>query len=225
MLHKPNNGINASPHHGGEAFWNVFKSCQQSGNLRIVIFAVYGYRGAWDRSSANPMDVSPFRIDPKNTWGIEDVRFTNDEYDDYVSRFCKTHFGKMEAYDAAALQQYVCNTTGRHPGLVSYFMNNIQQKFQQQLKYGGTLKFSEIFLYLKSHSFISMASVSPYRRTMAEITFLYLLFLCCREFVHIQLLCILPTMRSSSATRCSEILLISDRCLTLSKIVWSKRSG
>ena len=170
MLYKANNDPNAIPHHGGSAFWNVFKRFQQSGNLRIVVFAVYGYRGAWDRSSANPMDVSPFHIDPSNTWGLEDVRFTDDEYDDYASRFCDTHFGSMKNGDAAALQEYVRNTTGRHPGLVAYFMNNIGQKFQQRLKYGGTLKFSEIFLYLKSHSFTSMASVSPYRCTMVKIT-------------------------------------------------------
>src|SRR4051812_45822610 len=130
MLYKPNNGSGASPHHGGSAFWNVFKSCQQSGNLRIVIFAVYGYQGTLDGSSANEIDVSPFRIDPRNTWGLEDVRFTDDEYDDYFSRFCNTHFGNMENDDAAVLQEYVRNTTGRHPGLVSYFMNKIQQKFQ-----------------------------------------------------------------------------------------------
>lgn len=175
MLYKSDNDVNALPHHGGSAFWSVFKSCQQSGNLRIAVFAVYGYRGAWDRSSAHAMDVSPFYIAPSNTWGLEDVRFTDDEYDDYVSRFCNTHFGSMENDDTAALQEYVRNTTGRHPGLVAYFMNSIEQKFQQRLKYGGTLKFSEIFLYLKSHNFSSMASVSSYRYTMVKITLLYLL--------------------------------------------------
>src|SRR4051812_42181276 len=94
MLYKANNDPDAIPHHGGSAFWDVFKSCQQSGNLRIVVFAVYGYQGAWDRASV--MDVSPYYIDPSNTWGLEDVRFTDDEYDDYVSRFCDTHFGSMK---------------------------------------------------------------------------------------------------------------------------------
>jgi hypothetical protein len=203
MLYKANNDPNATPYHGGSVFWNIFKRSQQTGSPRIVIFAVYGYRGAYDRSSSHAIDVSPFYIHPKNTWGLEDVRFTDDEYDDYVSRFCNTHFGSMETNNAAALQEYVRNTTGCHPGLVAYFMNSIKQNFKQRLKYGGTLKFSEIFLYLKSHNFTSMVSVSPYRCTMAKITLLYLLLLCCREFVHIQILGILVRMRRSSVTRCS----------------------
>lgn len=162
MLYKTKDDSSATPHHGGSVLWHVFKTCQQSGNLRIVVFAVYGYRGAWDCSSACAMDVSPFQINPSNTWGLEDLRFTDDEYNDYVSRFCRAHMGNMGSGDAAALQEYVRNTTGRHPGLVAYFMNSIRQKFQQRLKYGGALKFSEIFLYLKTHDFITMASVSLY---------------------------------------------------------------
>ncbi|CAG8672312.1 11081_t:CDS:1, partial [Paraglomus occultum] len=56
----------------------VFKRCQQGGNLYIIAFAAYGYKGAWDRSSVatHTMDVLPFAVE--NTWGIQDVCFTGD---------------------------------------------------------------------------------------------------------------------------------------------------
>jgi hypothetical protein len=85
-----------------------------------------------------------------NTWGIEDVRFTENEYEDYFLRFCKTHLGKMkDENDIRYLQEYVHNTTARHPGLVAFFMNHIKDHFSPQLKYDDTLKFERIFLYLK----------------------------------------------------------------------------
>jgi len=180
MLYKTSNDFSI-PHHGGSAFWDVFKSCQQSGDLRIVVFAVYGYRGAWDSSSANVMDVSPFQIAPDNTWGLEDLRFTDDEYNDYVSRFRRARLGNMGNDDAAALQEYVRNATERHPGLVAYFMNSICQRFGR-LKYGETLKFSEIFAYLKSQRFVTAAmqgiraytdseSLTPEEKSLCDTVF------------------------------------------------------
>ena len=92
MLYVPQGEpINAS-HHNGNVFWDVIKKCQQGGNLYIVAFAAYGYKGAWDCSSVTrTIDVSPFTILPENTWGTEDVRFTKDEYEDYFLCFCRTH--------------------------------------------------------------------------------------------------------------------------------------
>ena len=54
-------------------FWKTIKRRQQGGNLYIVAFVAYGYKSAWDFSSATrTIDVSPFAIPPENTWGIED---------------------------------------------------------------------------------------------------------------------------------------------------------
>jgi hypothetical protein len=148
--------MNAS-RHNGNVFWETIKRCQQGGNLYIVAFAAYGYKDAWDYSSATcAIDVSPFAIPSKNTWGIEDVRFTKDEYDEYFVRFCRTHLEKTKnENDIRYLQEYVHNTTARHPGLVAFFMNHIKDHFSPQLKYDDTLKFEKIFLYLKSYGFIS----------------------------------------------------------------------
>jgi hypothetical protein len=153
------------PHHNGNVFWETIKRCQQIGNLHIVAFAAYGYKGAWDYSSAtSTIDVSPFAIPRENMWGIEDVRFTKVEYDDYFLRFCRTHLEKMKnENDIRYLQEYVHNTTARHPGLVAFFMNHIRDHFSPQLKYNNTLTFKRIFLYLKSHRFmraVDVASVS-----------------------------------------------------------------
>jgi len=145
------------PETNGNVFWETIKRCQQIGNLHIVAFAAYGYKGAWDLSS-------PFTIARENTWGIEDMRFTMDEYKDYFLRFCRKHLGKMkDENDIRYLQEYVHNTTARHPGLVAFFMNHIKDHFSPQLKYDDTLTFEKIFLYLKSYGFmraVDEASVS-----------------------------------------------------------------
>ncbi|CAG8648650.1 1864_t:CDS:2 [Paraglomus brasilianum] len=145
----------SASHHNGNVFWEVFKWCQQGGNLYIVAFAAYGYKGAWDCSSVatRTVDVSPFAIE--STWSIQDVCFTKDEYEDYFLRFCRTHLGKVkDKKDVTYLQEYVHNTTARHPGLVVFFMNHIRDYFLPQLKYDDTLTFERIFLYLKSYTFM-----------------------------------------------------------------------
>src|SRR3954469_6312387 len=137
MLYVPQGEPTSASHHNGDIFWETIKRCQQVGNLYIVAFAAYGYKGAWDLSSATrTMDVSPFMIHPENTWGIEDVRFTKDEYKDYFLRFCCTHLSEIEDEDNVTyLQEYVYNTTAGHPGLVAFFMNHIKDYFSRELRY------------------------------------------------------------------------------------------
>jgi hypothetical protein len=165
MLYVPKGKPMNESRHGGNIFWETVKQRQQSGNLYIVAFAAYGYKGAWDLSSAScTMDISPYAIPPRNTWGVEDVRFTKDEYEDYFLRFCRNHLGEIkDEENVTYLQEYVYNTTAGHPGLIAFFMNHIKEHFSQQLKYTNTLTFREIFLYLKSYGFmeeVNIASIS-----------------------------------------------------------------
>ncbi|RGB29701.1 hypothetical protein C1646_794910 [Rhizophagus diaphanus] len=156
MLYMPQGETETASHHNGNVFWETIKRCQQIGNLHIVAFAAYGYKGAWNFSSAiRTIDVSPYVIPRENTWGIEDVRFTKDEYEDYFLRFCRKYLKKMkDKNDIRCLQEYVHNTTACHPGLVAFFMNHIKDHFSSQLKYDDKLTFKKIFLYLKSYRFM-----------------------------------------------------------------------
>ncbi|GBB99301.1 hypothetical protein RclHR1_03480005 [Rhizophagus clarus] len=157
MLYVPNGEPMSASRHNGNVVWETIKRCQQVGNLFIIAFAAYGYKGAWDYSSTTcTIDVSPFAISSENTWSIEDVRFTKDEYKDYFLRFCRTHLGNIkDENDVKYLLKYVYNTTAGHPGLVAFFMNNIKNHFFPQLKYDDTLTFERIFLYLKSYRFMN----------------------------------------------------------------------
>ncbi|GBC03499.1 hypothetical protein RclHR1_05150009 [Rhizophagus clarus] len=134
MLYVPQGEPMSASHHNGDVFWETIKGCQQGGNFYIVAFAAYGYKGAWDLSSATrTMDVSPFAIPSENTWGIEDVYFTKDEYKEYFLRFCSTHFREMKDKDNVThLQDYVYNATAGHPGLVAFFMDHIKDHFSPQ---------------------------------------------------------------------------------------------
>src|SRR5438067_13393698 len=106
MLYVPESESMSASRHNGNVFWETIKRCQQGGNLFIVDFAAYGYKGAWSCSSAiRTIDVSPFTIPPG---GIEDVRFTKNEYEDYFLRFCRTHLGKIKnKIDIKYIQEYI----------------------------------------------------------------------------------------------------------------------
>ncbi|RUS13557.1 hypothetical protein BC937DRAFT_95137 [Endogone sp. FLAS-F59071] len=90
------------------------------------------------------------------------MHFTKDEYDDYFLNFCKMHFKNMKDEDVTFLQAYVHNTTGHHPGLVTFFMNHIKDHFYLQLKYDDILIFEKIFLYLKSYDFMTAVDLGFY---------------------------------------------------------------
>ena len=151
MLYLPSGDSQTLPNHEADSFWNAFKLCQQGANLHIVGFSTYGYNGAWDTSAPTTV-VTSYSIPPKNTWALEDVRFTKAGSEDYISLFCTSYF-YLEEDDATLLQEYVVNTTAYHPGLVAFFMGNIHDHFFSDRKYGKKLTFERIFLYLKSYEF------------------------------------------------------------------------
>lgn len=123
--------------------------CLQDGNLQIVSFAAYGYNQAWDSLSAL---FTPCVIPDSSTWGFSDVQFTEDEFEDYVSRFfCELHLGLKDG-DSKVLQQYVAHTTGYHPRLVACFMDKIRTVLSLFVGL-GELTFERIFCYLNSYAF------------------------------------------------------------------------
>lgn len=165
MLYQPQGS--PDPLHNGSVFWNVFKKCQQTSNLSIVAFAGYGYMGAWDSSAP---EITPYMIPLSNTWSLEDVRFTDDEYNDYFSRFCKNYLQTMVPGDVRSLQNYVRSTTACHPGLVAFFMEHICNHFLPKLKYKRELQFEEVFLYLKSHKFITAVDAGVRAYSLHNLT-------------------------------------------------------
>ena len=138
---------------------------------------IAGYRGGgFPEGSHRPPPttvVTPYSIPPKNTWGLEDVRFTKAESEDYISRLCTSYFD-LEEDDTTLLQEYVVNITAYRPGLVAYFIGKIQDHFFSDRKYGKKLTFERIFLYLKSYKFYiaigdeARACKAPYHLTDEE---------------------------------------------------------
>lgn len=105
------------------------------------MFAAYG-------QVLSTLDI-PCAIPENNTWGLSDVKFTEDEFEDYVSRFCGLHLG-LKDDDSKLIQEWVARTTGYHPGLVACFMDKIKADLLVKHK---ELTFQQIFWYLKSSGF------------------------------------------------------------------------
>ncbi|CAG8641165.1 916_t:CDS:10, partial [Ambispora leptoticha] len=79
-IYKPG-GENTEPANGGQ-----YKL------LRIVAFASYGYRGAYDSDGCGQIvNVSPYQLEKRNTWGIGDMKFTQEEFYEYFQKFSEYH--------------------------------------------------------------------------------------------------------------------------------------
>ncbi|CAJ0842861.1 76_t:CDS:2, partial [Entrophospora sp. SA101] len=147
---------NAGPHHEGKEFWNTFKDIQQYSRLYIVAFASYGYHGAYDYSpnSDGVMKISPFQLSEHNTWGLKEIRFTSEEYNGYATNFSRSKLNLSSQQDEDNLLNYIRQCTLCHPGLVTFILNHIFERFISQIKQNEKrLTFSEIFKYLKSYNF------------------------------------------------------------------------
>lgn len=94
---------------------------QQYLKLHIFVFASYDYLGAYNGYS---YDVLPYHLEKKNTWGFEDVRFTEEE-SDYFNKFCKKNLLMLDEKDLQSLYHYLYVITGLHSGLIAYTMNKI----------------------------------------------------------------------------------------------------
>ncbi|CAH1770863.1 11883_t:CDS:2, partial [Entrophospora sp. SA101] len=134
----------------------VDEDIQQYSRLYIVAFASYGYHGAYDYSpnSNDIMKVSPFQLSEHSTWGLKEIWFTSEEYNDYVTNFSRSKLNLSSQQDEDNLLNYIRQCTLCHPGLVTFILNHIFEGFISQIKQNGKrLTFSEIFKYLKSYNF------------------------------------------------------------------------
>ncbi|CAG8616901.1 6105_t:CDS:2, partial [Paraglomus occultum] len=107
------------------------KRVLQGGSLHIVAFASYGYRGAYS-GPGYLKTISPFDLDEINTWNFEDVRYTEQEYADFFSVFCRSNLKLVPEGDVPRLANYVKEATKCHPGLISFVLNDIVLRFRQQ---------------------------------------------------------------------------------------------
>ncbi|RHZ86888.1 hypothetical protein Glove_43g32 [Diversispora epigaea] len=154
LIYKPQD--ENEPRYGGSIFWDTFKDIRQYlSNFHIVAFATYGHYGAYTTyGKHSTIDISPPSILNKdNTWGFEDVRFTEEEFNDYFNRFCEARL-QMSKKDILPLSYYVSEITAFHPGLITFTMDQIFKNFVAILSHTSQkLTADKVFSYLKSHNF------------------------------------------------------------------------
>ncbi|GES72654.1 hypothetical protein GLOIN_2v1485334 [Rhizophagus clarus] len=63
------------------------------------------------------MDISPCQIDAESTWGYENVRFTEEEFHEYFTKFCTKKLKRLKNEDIPFLYEYVDIKTSLHPGI------------------------------------------------------------------------------------------------------------
>ncbi|RHZ75121.1 hypothetical protein Glove_217g218 [Diversispora epigaea] len=151
LIYRPHNETKSR--NGGDVFRDTFKDVNQYlTNFYIVAFASYGYYGAYTSyRDYSIMDISPPSIlHEDNTWGFTDLRFTEEEFNDYFYRFCEMRLQMLKEKNIPFLHNYVREITAFHPGLVAFTIDKIYNKFVKQT---SELEFGNVFAYLKSYGF------------------------------------------------------------------------
>lgn len=159
MLYCPT--TNSAPDHGGKSFWDQFKLACQGGNLKIIAFATYGYRAASHRTPTTTINISPFKLQSKSILSLQDILFSEFEFNDFVRNYCK-HLSLVNDGDITTLQVFLQSLTNRHPGITSFCLSQILQRFGPTIKRCGTLNLGNVFEYIHSFNFLnSLLTVLP----------------------------------------------------------------
>ncbi|OZJ01698.1 hypothetical protein BZG36_05444 [Bifiguratus adelaidae] len=95
-------------YHGGQALWNKVKPAQQFRRPKIALFSTYGYGAAHGKQS--DAVISPIRV--SETWGLQELQYTREEYDQYVQMTFQGHLMRaLVATDLPDLSNQVWDLT------------------------------------------------------------------------------------------------------------------
>ncbi|OZJ01515.1 hypothetical protein BZG36_05572 [Bifiguratus adelaidae] len=148
--------------HRGEALWGVQKwTRQRQGNLKLLAFATYGYDGAWDSSNLAVELYSPSEDLPSGArWGLEDIRFTETEFQEYTERFFVRYTKEnLSTKDIDQLRTEIWRATLGHPGFVAVIYDLLRKQFDSTFRSRNPDKkrlpvtVSQIFVYMRSGEF------------------------------------------------------------------------
>ena len=125
-----------------------------------MAFAAYGRMGGWDlpTSSCNGGTITPYMMCPHGRWGLEQLRFTEDEFLSFVKEFINLHLPMMDHEDVGFLTSYIQKETARHPGLTAFFLEKIRPRFSLEIREREKLTFKKTFSYFVSADFKSAVS-------------------------------------------------------------------
>jgi hypothetical protein len=128
------------------------------------LFATYGYGGAYGGRDTD-VAISPFFIPQENTWGLEAIRFTREEYEEYFRLLWEMTFSiPMSQEDVAHLKSEVWRLTRGHPGLISFICNQFYESFTWFKHSGLTtarmVSRTDIFQFFNSNLYALMTEVS-----------------------------------------------------------------
>ncbi|OZJ01693.1 hypothetical protein BZG36_05369 [Bifiguratus adelaidae] len=163
-------GTLAGCRRGGQIFWENVKQIQQGDLLTVIAFAAYGYGVAYGHP--NTRLVSPFKLMYENVWTLENLRYTQPEYDEYFAKFFAADFSicaPME--DLALAKKYLWSLTLGHPGMIAFIFRSVRERFSTRLRAGESLPFNEIFDHLESKAFYSKIKTNARASgTLANLT-------------------------------------------------------
>ncbi|GES76147.1 P-loop containing nucleoside triphosphate hydrolase [Rhizophagus clarus] len=127
-------------------FWETVKRLiQGSLGLYIIMFGAYGY-------SSNPGYLStPVDISESNSKSIYDIRYTDYELEEYVTKFCRCF--NLKEHNSNIIPEfirYIKNATAGHVGLVRHILHYTREEMKPKV---NELTWNKILAYLNSNEF------------------------------------------------------------------------
>ncbi|CAB4478371.1 hypothetical protein RhiirA1_517346 [Rhizophagus irregularis] len=127
-------------------FWETVKcGLQGSHDIYIIMFGAYGY-GSNLRDLSIPVEIPDF-----NSKSIYDIKFTDNELEEYVTNFCR-YFNLKEHNENIIPEfiKYIKNATAGHVGFVRHILYYTREKMKPKV---NELTWNKILVYLNSNGF------------------------------------------------------------------------
>ncbi|RIA80413.1 hypothetical protein C1645_838755 [Glomus cerebriforme] len=127
-------------------FWKtVNRGLQGSHDIYIIMFGSYSY-------GSNPRDLSiPIEIPEFNSKSIYDIKFTDNELEEYVTNFCR--YFNLKEYNKNIIPEfikYIKNATAGHVGFVRHILYYTREEMKSKV---NELTWNKILVYLNSNGF------------------------------------------------------------------------
>ncbi|CAG8645387.1 8356_t:CDS:2, partial [Acaulospora morrowiae] len=131
-------------------FWMIVKSAlQEMANIKIIMFAAYGYR-----SSNRIGFTTPVALPESNCKSLIDINFKRDELKRYIEKFCGNYFKNLDLPSVSKLYKYIWVVTKGHAGLIRHVLMSTENAMKKRID-TNHLYWDEIFKYLNSKDFDS----------------------------------------------------------------------
>ncbi|CAG8784759.1 3957_t:CDS:1, partial [Acaulospora morrowiae] len=103
LIYRREKNVDQNNKESADQFWLTVKGAlQEMANIKIIMFAAYGYR-----SSNYTGLTTPVALPESNCKSLIDINFKRDELKKYIEKFCGNYFKNLDPPSVSKLYKYI----------------------------------------------------------------------------------------------------------------------